>query len=303
LTAVALIAVAAAACSPDPSEEPVAFDGRLLVHTGRPRPGSLYAIDGRGSRTDVPTPDGGLRSFAAALDGRLAGTADDGAVVVAGGDGAAWQPVPLGEVPLEARFADVRLPAWSPDGRLAVLFGDAATATTSGLLLADPTTDGTFWIDLAGGLGGHPPAWLDVARLAVPTRDVEDRPTLAILEVDESRVEGVRQGVRLLAASADGSTLVIVAPDRRTVEVWRPAGWEAGQDAALLARFEAAPAAMVVDAIALDATGDRLALGIVSPDGAQPARVSVIEPVAPSAVLLEHELPEGTPLEALGFGP
>jgi hypothetical protein len=301
--ALLLAAAVATACGPSPSPEPAAFDGRLLVQTGRPEAVPLLAIDGAGTVTAVPPPATGLRWFAAALDGRLAGVDEAGAILVAGADGATWRPIPLAEVPLDHRAADVRLPGWSPDGRLAVLFGDARTAVTAGVLLADPSTEGTFWLDLPAGLGGYPPTWLDAARLAVPTRDAEDRPTLAIVDVDASRILEVREGVRLLAASADRSTLVLVADDRRTIEVWRPDGWEAGHDTALLARFAAAADGSVVDALALDATGDRLALGIVSADGTTASRVVVVVPIASSKILLERELAPGAPVEALGFGP
>jgi hypothetical protein len=301
--AAATLVVAAVACSPSPSPSPAAFDGRLLVHTGRPETNQLQAIDGFGSVAELAPPEGGLSWFAAALDGRLAGVDGGGAVVVADGDASTWRAIPLDEVPIGAETADVRLPAWSPDGRLAVLFGVAGRATTAGVLVTDPTTDGSFWIDLATGLGGYPPTWLDGNRLAVPTRGAQDRPTLAILEVDASRVNEVRDDVRLLAASADRSTLVVVGPDRRTIEVWRPADWESGDQAGLLARYVAAPTSSDVDAVALDATGDRLALGIVAPDRTAASLVRVVEPVAVSEVLVEVELGTGAPIGALGFVP
>jgi hypothetical protein len=75
LIALAALTLVGAACgpAPTPTPEPAAFDGRLLVHLGRPEPIQLIGIDGHGIEREVTTPEGGLRWFAAAPDGHLAG--------------------------------------------------------------------------------------------------------------------------------------------------------------------------------------------------------------------------------------
>jgi len=302
---VALLVAALVACAPEPSPptpEPAAFDGRLVVHTGRPEPDQLFALDGRGDETPADPPAGGLRWFAAAPDGRLAGVDGDGRILVAEGLGASWLPVSTGEVPAEASEADIRLPAWSPDGRLGVLYGDSGTASALGVLVVDPATDGGLWVPLDTGLGGYPPAWLDASRLGVPTRDSEDRPTLTILDIDVGTGGLASHAGRALAASPDGSTLAVLRPDARTVELWRPAAWLAGAAGAPLGRVVATDA-VVVEALALDDTGDNLALGTADPDGTTEGVVAVHDGSDGWSVSLERPIAAGAPIGALGFVP
>ncbi len=304
LVLVAAATLVAAACGPGPSPtpRPTAFDGRLLVHTGRPEVNQLFGIDGRGDEIEIAVPEGGLRFFAAALDGRLAGIRGDGTILVASATGADWRPAAMDEVPPDATTSDIRLPAWSPDGRLAILFGDAGSATTAGVLIVDPATDGGLWIGLEAGLGGYPPAWLDVELLAVPTRDAAtDDPTMSIVAVDTGIVDQVVPDARVLAASPDGSTLAIVTGSG-AVELRRPADWRAGTDEPPLERFEPAGSG-VVDAVALDRTGDRLAIGTMAADGGAPGDVRVLDGTAGWSVVLERAMAAGAPVGALAFVP
>jgi len=301
--AVAILAVAA--CGPEPSSptpEPAAFDGRLLVHAGRPESSQLFALDGRGVETDVALPAGGLRWFAAGADGQLAGVDAEGRIVVADGSGASWRAVSTSEVPVEARAADIKLPAWSPDGRLAVLWGDSATATSIGVLVVDPATDGELWLDLAAGLGGYAPAWLDASRLAAPTRGAQDEPTMTILDVDAGSTELAARGARAVAASPDGSTLAVLLPDSRTVELWRPATWLGAPDEGPLGRAKV-PEGSIVEALALDRTGDHLALASVASDDTTDGLVAVHDGLDGWALALERPIAAGSPIGSLGFVP
>jgi hypothetical protein len=300
LVAAMLVAAACEAEPSPPTPEPAAFDGRLLVHTGRPAWTQLFAVDGYGRETEVAVPAGGLRWFAAAPDGRLAGIDGEGRVLVAGPDVPTWRPVAMDEVPGDAEAADVRLPAWSPDGRLAVVFGEAGAATIAGVLIVDPATDGTLWVGLVAGLGGYPPGWLDSARLAVPTRDSGDRPAITVLDVDAGSVGPEIAGARGVAASPDGSTLAVI-DDSGAVEVWRPADWLAQGDGHPLERFEPTGPGSV-EAVALDRTGDRLAIGVADPDGGTPGNVRVLDGTDGWAVVIDRSM-GGAPIGALGFVP
>jgi hypothetical protein len=299
------VGVVLAACGPDPSPptpEPAAFDGRLLVHTGRPEADQLFALDGRGGEAPVEPPAGGLRWFAAEPAGRLAGVGGDGTIVVAQEPGAPWLPTSTDEVPAEAREADVRLPAWSPDGRLGVLFGDSGAATLFGVLVVDPATGGGLWVPLEAGLGGYPPAWIDASRLAVPSRDSQDRPTLTILEIDSGAAELAGRSARALAASPDGSTVAVLLPDSRTIELWRPAAWLGASDGTPLGRVVARDGD-VIEALALDRLGDRLALGTSGSDGTTGGGVAIHDGSDGWSVSLERPMEAGARIGALGFVP
>jgi hypothetical protein len=305
LIALAALTLVGAACgpAPTPTPEPAAFDGRLLVHLGRPEPIQLIGIDGHGIEREVTTPEGGLRWFAAAPDGHLAGIGGDGTVLVADGDGEGWQAVALDDVPTAAESADVRLPAWSPDGRLAVVFGDAGSARLYGVLIVDPATDGGLWIDLEAGLEGYPAAWLDAARLAVPTRTAStDRPAMAILTVDTGTVDATIDGARLLAASIDGSTVAVVSEDARTVDLWHPEAWLAGDTTTSLGRIQA-PDPAVIGAVALDRTGDHLALGLAVADASAAGSVRVLDGTDGWSVVADRTTLAGAPIDALAFVP
>ena len=296
------LVVVVAACGPEPTSptrEPVAFDGRLLVHTGRPEEVQLFAVDGRGRETALATPEGGLRWFAAAADGRLAGVGPDGSISVADASAKRWGEMSTEEVPAGVT-GDIRLPAWSTDGRLAIVYGDSVTAAVLGVLVLDPATGGGLWVDLDAGLGGYPPAWLDAGRLAIPTRDATDRPTIVVLAVDSAAVEATVTGGRALAASPDGSTVAVLRADGRTVDLLRPADWLGGAAEPLLGRIQVAEASSI-DALALDRTGDRLAVGIVTTDDGVPGVVRVHDGTDGWAVALERPMAAGAPIGALAF--
>jgi hypothetical protein len=269
--AAARIALAAAAvlvaatCSPGPSAPVAAAPGRIAADIGLDDDYTLVLVDGHGAVTALPPPPGDPVMVATSVDGRLAVTTSDRRVFVSDAARTAWSEVAL-DVPAEAAAAELLMLAWSAGGPLAILFTDPEDVRTIGIGVTDPGAGLSSWIPLTTGLGGGPPAWIGRDRLAIPTRDDRDSPTLTTVDVATGAVQSVVAGPRMIAASSDGTKIAILTADWRTIEVWSAAAWAADDTDGREAVIGPDPGPAGIDGLALDPTGRHLAVALSTRD-------------------------------------
>ena len=216
----------------------------------------------------LPLPDDGATWISAGPDGVLVASTSDGrlatsdpvdprgsAVALAG---LAWEPVEAtmesgGSLPRPASF-----PTWDPEGkRIAALGGDIADGAAMTLLLVEPGDGRVTTIAPKEAVTG-PPAWLDSTRVALPTGSAAD-PTSIVVDTTSGKVTKGPPGERRLATSADGAVIATSAGPGAPVVLRSTNGWLA-DDGTSIGSVEVPKGFVEATALALDATGRRLAI-------------------------------------------
>ncbi len=258
------------ACA-DPEPPPGAAADGLLVLVADAEGTSLVRWEGSsGEPISVTLPD----DDATWISG---GRADVLAVTLAGGGTATSDPIRTGRRlkwrtvkaagPDGKRIEDQQFFAtWDPEGgRFATLAGDLVSAGDIRVVLVDPTLKTALEIPLDRGVLPAPPAWIDGERLVVVTGDTA-APLATIVDTTTGDFSDGPSGDRLIATSGDGRVIATVAGRRAPIVIHDTAGWLAG-DGSSIASIEPPDVSTTVIAMALDATGDRLAVAWAAGDG------------------------------------
>jgi hypothetical protein len=275
---IGVVALIVAACAPDVSPVPstttlAAFPGRLSVLTGAPGARQLVAYQDGRAPTLLGMPASDATWISGDGHGTLAVTEADGTILVRDSAATTWQTIDPG-TSLEPFHGRPVLATVSPDGRLAAIIASVETARASGILLVDPTTDEISALPLDVGLEGSPPAWLGSTILAVPGRD-RDVPRIVVLDTRDGSTSTMAGAIRTVGVSPDGSIIALIRGEAAEVEVWRAGPWIAAgdgdtppSDETRLAVLRPPSGAVRPAAMALDASGDHLAVAWGDADGA-----------------------------------
>jgi len=224
----------------------------------------------------LPTPVDGASWISAGKDGVLVGTTADGQLLTSDPvdprgsavDVAAleWRPVEAtddsgGSLPTPAWFA-----TWDPAGRRFVaLGGDLLGGGDATLLLIEPAEGKLTKIGLNRGLLAAPPVWLDANRVALVSGSTAE-PTSILVDTANGKVAKGPAGERRLATSADGTVIATSAGPGEPVVLRSSKGWLA-DDGTSIGSVEVPKGFTEATALALDATGRRLAIVWLSEDG------------------------------------
>jgi hypothetical protein len=156
-------------------------------------------------------------------------------------------------------------PVWDPDGgRMAAVAGDFDADPR--LARLDPSAGTATEIDLGSPIGHAPPTWVGPDLVAIVT-GTDAAPTSILVDMVTSAVTAGPSGARLLATSADGATLAAAEAGSGRIVVRSTKAW-LDQGAAIIAVVDPPPDAVAAISMALDATGDRLAVAWVRRDDA-----------------------------------
>jgi hypothetical protein len=280
--------------------------GLLLLFSGcqadagaaeRPAEGLLVLSTGDAARLDVlaakpesdgavaiglPLPVDGASWISAGRDGVLVGSTADGhlvtsdpldprgsAVDVAGLE---WRPVEAKDesgkaVPTPAWFA-----TWDPAGRrFAALAGDLRGGGDVTLLLIEPGDGRLTGIALKRPLLAAPPAWLGGDRVALVSGSSAE-PATIVVDTANGKISRGPGGERLLATSADGTVIATSGGPGDPIVLRSSKGWLA-DDGTSIGSVEVPKGFTEATALALDATGRRLAIVWLGRDGSRQADV------------------------------
>jgi hypothetical protein len=178
----------------------------------------------------------------------------------------AWRTVkavgPTGDAPKGPDFFAV----WDPQGgRFATLAGDLVAGDQIRVVLIDPSVASAFEIPIDRPVLAAPPAWIDGDRLVVVTGDAAQPASLIVDTTTGALTEGPI-GARLLASSANARRIATMAGQGAPVVVRDMAGWLAG-DGSSIASVDPPSGSATAISLALDATGERLAIAWLARDG------------------------------------
>ena len=178
----------------------------------------------------------------------------------------AWRTVkavgPTGDAPKGPDFFAV----WDPQGgRFATLAGDLVAGDQIRVVLIDPSVGSAFEIPIDRPVLAAPPAWIDGDRLVVVTGDAAQPASLIVDTTTGASTEGPI-GARLLASSANARRIATMAGQGAPVLVHDMAGWLAG-DGSSVASIDPPSGSATAISLALDATGQRLAIAWLARDG------------------------------------
>lgn len=233
-------------------------DGAVAIGLPLPADGANWVSAGRGGILVAGTADGQLVT-SDPVDPR--GTAVDVA-------GLEWRPVKAKDesgasVPSPAWF-----PTWDPSGRRFVaLGGDLPGGGDLTLLLIDPTEGTLATLPLKQTLPTAPPVWLDANRLALVSGS-SDEPTALVVDTATGKISKGPTGEQRLATSADGSVIATSAGRGEPIVLRSSKGWLA-DDGTTIGSVEVPDGFTEATALALDATGRRLAIVWAGADGAR----------------------------------
>ncbi|MBF6604741.1 MAG: hypothetical protein IVW53_04075 [Chloroflexi bacterium] len=280
--AVALVLAAAAACGGPLPPSPTGGSGGAS-HSTSPSPvpatqriglwclcGNADAIElhqpfDRATSVALPaTPSGPVWASGDAAEGfvltfgRGAGFLDAGAI--SGTAPPRWRAVGLtGPTATDAARA------WtfgtvSPDGRqVAAIFGRPGTgARDARLLVADRTSGRARTIALGFEEDGRAALWLDRRTVAVPVRDAEDRPALAIVDLSTDRITTLATGAGAISAAGDVGVVAYQSRDDGRIRIGPLAAFRAGESLAELPVGDGS--GRTAGQMLLDRTGVRLAV-------------------------------------------
>ncbi len=224
----------------------------------------------------LPLPDDGATWISAGPDGVLVASTSDGqlvtsdpvdprgsAVDVAGLD---WQPVKATTESGESLPTPASFPTWDPEGkRVAALFGGGdADSGAVRLLIVDPGAGKVTTVPLDQVATG-PPAWLDSTRVVLPTGTAEE-PRATLVDIASGKITKGPPGERRIATSADGAVIATSAGPGAPVVLRSTKGWLT-DDGTSIGSVEVPEGFVEATALALDATGRRLAIVWLHEDG------------------------------------
>ncbi|MGZ6269219.1 MAG: hypothetical protein ACXWMU_01455 [Candidatus Limnocylindrales bacterium] len=257
--------------------------GALLVLAGPAGARRVHVVPSAGGLAPLPDVLPGSAASASWLsvapDGRLALTLAERRSVVLGrirADGSLeLGPATLIDAPgLPAAGRPTWFGSWSPAGdRLAFLAVDLALLAPQALVVTDPGPRPAWVLALPGQAEAAAPTWLDGGRVIVLTRDPAERVGTATVEVATGRIlSSSLLALYGLARSGDGTAVALAPRDEAAVHVGSLATWlgsgEIPPDAVSATDRDA-----VATALALDATGRRLAVAWQRGVGATTVRV------------------------------
>jgi len=228
----------------------------LATPASRPEDGASWVSAGRGGVLVGTTADGQLVT-SDPVDQR------GSAVSVAALD---WQPVEAtdesgGSVPTPAWF-----PTWDPSGeRFAALGGDLSDNAAVTMLIIDPGQGKLPPLKPKQAVLAGPPAWLDANRVALLSGSAAE-PTSILVDTASGKATNGPTGERRLATSADGKVIATSAGPGAPVVLRSSKGWLA-DDGTSIGSVEVPQGATEATALALDATGKRLAIVWLREDG------------------------------------
>ena len=254
-------------------------EGLLVLRTGDGADLAVLAAkrdSEDGVAIHLPLPAVDIAWISAGKDGTLVGS-------TAGGDlatsdpvdprgsaadiaGLEWTPVEAtdeagGSLPTPARYA-----TWDPGGgRFAAIGGDLPGGGDVSLVLVEPGAGKLSSIALKRSLLDGPPAWLDANRVALVTGSPAE-PASILVDVTNGRVTNGPAGERHLAASADGRVIATSGGAGAPVVLRSSKGWVA-DDGTSIGAVEVPDGFTEAVSLALDATGDRLAIVWRAGDG------------------------------------
>ncbi len=271
LLAVSVAAAVMGACSiGQPS--PVAHLDGLLVLAGNTGNATLrgwaagaHADEGR----DVATPDGTAWVAGGRADVLVAGVADGSLRTSAPVDPAdaadlAWRTVKAAGADGDEVSGPFYFPSWDPEGgRFAALAGDLDAAPR--LTLIDPTTQSAFEIDLSQPVIAAPPVWIGPDRVAVLVGS-DTSPASILVDTTTGDATDGPSGAHLLASSADGRTVAVAGAEGAPVVIRSTTSW-LGDDESSIGTIDPPDGVVTASALALDATGSRLAIAWLGKDG------------------------------------
>lgn len=264
LLAAALASLFAGCADQPPTPRPSAVAaGRLVILGGAPDHVTLAVGPLAGPPHEVPLPAPDASWLSADATGRLVLTLPDGSARRGS------IPDPSGAVVWEPILVDAAGPAGTtafvvpdPAGtRFAAIQAAFGTGAPSSLLLTDAVTGASRRVDLGREAHGWAPAWLGADRVAVLVFGPTDTPSVALVDAVAATVADGPPATGGIATSANGARVAILGADGRTLDVRSLEGWpgNAADPGARLARIDP-PAVGVAAALALDRTGDTLAV-------------------------------------------
>jgi hypothetical protein len=259
-----------AGCGDASTSPPTTPDGLVALVAS----GNEVTLQGWGDASAAPVPidlPGGVTTWIAT--GRadvLAATRTDGTVATSDplrlGEPLDWRRVravgPEGDpAPEPQAFA-----TWDPEGgRYAALAGDLVNGDEISLILVDPTVRSTYQIALDRSVLAAPPTWIGADRLIVISGENANTST-TVVDTTTGELSGGPGGVRLVAASADGSRIATMAGRGAAVVVRDTSSWLAG-DGSSLGSVDPPDDSSTAIAFALDDEGRRLAIAWAADDG------------------------------------
>lgn len=172
--------------------------------------------------------------------------------------GLEWTPVEAADDagrPIPA----VGLATWAPGGgRIAALAGDLAGGGDMTLLVVATKDGKATTLAVKRPLLPSPPVWLDANRLALLTGSGTD-PATIVVDATSGKIANGPTGARRLATSADGKVIATSAGAGSPVVLRSSKGWLA-DDGTSIGSVEVPDGFSEAISVALDATGDRLAI-------------------------------------------
>ena len=230
----------------------------------------------------LPLPADDITSISAGDDGVLVASTADGDIATsdpvdprgsaADIAGLEWTPVEATDEDGAVLAGPARFAVWDPGGgRFAALGGDLQGGADRTLLLVDPGDGRLTTIDLKRPLLSGPPVWLDASRLALLSSTPSDLAPI-VVDTTSGKVTNGPAGDRRLATSADGSVIATSAGEGAPVVLRSSKGWLA-DDGTSIGSVELPDGFTEAISLALDATGDRLAIVWRAEDGTARADV------------------------------
>jgi hypothetical protein len=231
-------------------------DGAVAIGLPLPADGASWVSAGRGGILVASTTDGQLAT-SDPVDPR--GSAVDVASLE-------WRPVETKDASGGAVQQSAWFPTWDPGGRrFAALGGDLLGGGEMTLLVIDPTEGALAMLPLRQPLPAAAPIWLDASRVALVSRASEE-PGALVIDTGNGKIAKGPSGARRLAASADGSVVATSEGSGDPIVLRSAKGWLA-DDGTTIGSVEMPEGFSEAAALALDATGRRLAIVWQRDDG------------------------------------
>jgi hypothetical protein len=151
------------------------------------------------------------------------------------------------------------LATWAPDGgRFAALVGDLGGGADITVLVVEAKVGKATLIPLKRPLLASPPVWLDADRLVLLSGSAAD-PATIVVDTASGKIANGPTGERRIATSADGKVIATSAGAGSPVVLRSSKGWLA-DDGTSIGSVEVPEGFSLASSLALDATGDRLAI-------------------------------------------
>jgi hypothetical protein len=268
LTACLLAVMVLGGCEPDRQSES-RLDG-LLVLSGSTGGTELRAWTEQDAGTPIDIPDGTTWVSAGRAD-VLALAFADGTLRISDpirpDRDPTWETVGATLSTGDEAVGPFWFPVWDPDGgRLATVAGDFDADPR--LAIIDPSDGTASEVELGRPVSYAPPAWVgpDLVAIVIETPGAT---TSLLVDTAAGTVTDGPPGARLLATSADGTTLAAAEGGTESwrIEIRSTTAWLDG-GAAILAVVDPPPDAVAAISMALDARGDRLAVAWIQRDDA-----------------------------------